>query len=186
MKELYVDDLGCEPCMPHLYREAEKKLAKAQRKLSKMYKQGQTQSKRYRKQQHIVALLHEKVRNQRLDFLHKLSRKLVEQYDFICIEDLDMRAMSKALHFGKSVHDNGWGLFTRMLEYKAMEAGKHVIKVDKFFASSQTCSVCGVVNPVTKDLSVREWTCPACGTHHHRDVNAAINIKNEGLRIAFA
>ena len=121
-----------------------------------------------------------------MDFLQKLSRKLVNEYDFICIEDLNMKGMSQSLNFGKSVHDNAWGLFTRMLEYKAMEAGKHVIKVDKFFASSQTCSVCGVVNPVTKDLSVREWTCPACGTHHHRDVNAAINIKNEGLRIAFA
>lgn len=185
MKELYIDDKGQEPSMPHLYRQAEKRLAKAQRKLSKMYKKGQKQSHRYIKQLHKVARLHEKVKNQRADFLHKLSRELVDMYDYICIEDLNMQGMSQALHFGKSVHDNGWGMFTDMLEYKAKESGKHVIKVDRFFASSQTCSVCGVVSPITKDLSVREWTCPGCGTHHHRDVNAAINIKNEGLRLAF-
>lgn len=186
MKELYIDNKGQEPCMPHPYREAEKRLAKAQCKLSKMYKKGQKQSHRYIKQLHKVARLHEKVKNQRADFLHKLSRELVDMYDYICIEDLNMQGMSQALHFGKSVHDNGWGMFTDMLEYKAKESGKHVIKVDRFFASSQTCSVCGVVSPITKDLSVREWTCPGCGTHHHRDVNAAINIKNEGLRLAFA
>ena len=186
MKELYIDDQGMMPHMPHFYRETEKKLAKAQRKLSKMYREGQTQSQRYYKQKHKVVLLYEKVRNQRMDFLQKLSRKLVNEYDFICIEDLNMQGMSQSLNFGKSAHDNAWGKFTKMLEYKANEMGKHVIKVSTWFPSSQTCHVCGTVTPITKELSVREWDCPACGTHHNRDTNAAINIKNEGLRIAFA
>ena len=94
--------------------------------------------------------------------------------------------MSQALHFGKSVSDNGWGMFVTFLQYKLEEMGKKLVKVDKFFASSQTCHVCGYKNIKTKNLSVRVWDCPECGTHHGRDVNAAINIKNEGMRIVNA
>lgn len=185
MSELYVDSFGNEANMPHYYRLTEKRLAKAQRKLSKMYKKGlKQQSNRYYKQKYCVALLHEKVANQRKDYLHKLSTQLINLYDYICIEDLNMQGMSKALNFGKSVHDNGWGMFTAMLTYKAQRQGKHVIKIDKFFPSSQTCSVCGSISPLTKDLSIREWTCPDCDTTHNRDVNAAINILNEGMRLA--
>lgn len=123
---------------------------------------------------------------QRKDFLHKQSRQIVNAYDCVCIEDLDMKSMSQALNFGKSVSDNGWGMFVTFLKYKFEDMGKQIIKVDKFFASSQTCSVCGYKNPETKNLSVRTWDCPQCGTHHDRDVNAAINIKNEGMRLVTA
>ena len=133
---------------------------------------------------HKVALLHEKVRHQRADWLHKESRHLINDYDFIGIEDLNMKDMSQTLHFGKSVSDNGWGMFKNMLIYKAEMAGKQIIQVDKLFPSSQMCSQCGYINKDTKDLSIREWTCPKCGTHHNRDHNAAKNLKTEALRIA--
>ena len=94
-----------------------------------------------------------------------------------------MKGMSQSLNFGKSVADNGWGMFTQMLAYKLTDEGKHLVKIDKFFPSSQTCHNCGYVNPITKDLSVREWTCPKCGHHHNRDVNAALNIRDEGVRM---
>ena len=93
------------------------------------------------------------------------------------------KAMSQALNFGKSVSDNGWGMFTVFLKYKLEESGKKLIKVDRFFASSQICSCCGYKNTETKNLSVRAWDCPECGTHHDRDTNAAVNIKNEGMRL---
>ena len=100
--------------------------------------------------------------------------------------NLAMQAMAQALNFGKSVSDNGWGMFTVFLQYKLEELGKRLVRIDKFFASSQLCSICGYQNPETKDLSVREWTCPCCQTHHNRDTNAAVNIRNEGMRIALA
>lgn len=97
-----------------------------------------------------------------------------------------MQGMSKSLHFGKSVHDNGWGMFTTFLSYKLEEQGKCLVRVDKFFPSSQLCHVCGYKNPETKNLDVREWTCPSCHVHHDRDCNAAINIREEGKRILFS
>ena len=161
---------------------SEKKLQREQRKLSKMVK-----GSRNREKQRIrVAKLHEKVANQRKDFLHKQSRQIANAYDGVCIENLNMQAMAQSLNFGKSVSDNGWGMFTAFLKYKLEELGKRLVKIDKFFASSQICSVCGYQNPHTKDLSVREWICPCCQTHHNRDVNAAVNIQNEGMRIALA
>ena len=97
-----------------------------------------------------------------------------------------MKAMSRSLNFGKSVSDNGWGMFTIFLRYKLEEQGKKLVKVDRFFASSQTCSVYGYKNAKTKNLAIREWDCPQCGTHHDRDVNAAVNIRNEGMRLVVA
>ena len=182
MKELYKDSNGNEPCYPRYYRQAEKRLKREQRKLSLMKKGSSNRNKQRIK----VAKLHEKVANQRKDFLHKQSRQIANAYDCVCIENLDMKAMSQALNFGKSVSDNGWGMFIKFLQYKLEEKGKRLIKVDKFFASSQICSVCGYKNSETKNLSIKAWDCPKCGTHHDRDINAAINIKNEGIRLVFA
>ena len=182
MHELYKDSNGNEPAYPRYYRQAERRLKREQRKLSEMQKG----SKNRDKQRIKVAKLHEKVTNQRKDFLHKQSRQITNAYDCVCMEDLDMQAMSQALNFGKSVSDNGWGMFVTFLKYKLEEQGKRLVKVDKFFASSQTCSNCGYVNKETRDLSIRNWDCPECGAHHDRDVNAAINIRNEGMQIVFA
>jgi putative transposase len=182
MHGLYVDSNGNCPKFPRYYRLSEKKLKKEQRKLSKMVKGSNNREK----QRIRVARLHEKVANQRKDFLHKLSRQIANVYDCVCIEDMNMKAMSQALHFGKSVADNGWGMFATFLQYKLEEAWKQLVKVNKFFASSQLCSVCGYQNSDTKDLSVREWNCSCCQTHHNRDINAAINIRNEGMRIVLA
>lgn len=182
MHELYKDSDGNEPEYPRYYRKAEKKLAREQRKLSLMQKSSNNRNKQRIK----VAELHEKVANQRKDFLHKQSRQIANAYDCVCIENLDMKAMAQCLNFGKSVSDNGWGMFTVFLAYKLAERGKQLVKVDRFFASSQTCSVCGYKNSETKNLSVRAWDCPNCRTHHDRDVNAAINIRNEGVRLVTA
>lgn len=182
MHELYKDSNGNEPQYPRYYRQAEKRLKREQRKLSKMQKG----SKNRDKQRIKVSKIHEKVSNQRKDFLHKQSRKIANVYDCVCIEDLDMKAMAQLLNFGKSVNDNGWGMFTKFLRYKLEQKGKHLVKVDKFFASSQICNVCGYKNAGTKKLSVRTWECPKCRTHHDRDLNAAINIRNEGMRLVSA
>ena len=182
MHELYVDSNGNCPEFSRYYRLSEKKLKKEQRKLSKMVKGSRNREK----QRVRVSKLHEKVVNQRKDFLHKQSRQIANAYDCVCIENLNMQAMSQSLNFGKSVSDNGWGMFTAFLKYKLEELGKRLVKIAKFFASSQICSACGYQNPDTKDLSVREWTCPCCQTHHNRDINAAVNIRNEGMRIALA
>lgn len=179
MHELYRDSNGNAPNYPRYYRKAEKKLAKECRKLSKMQKGSNNRNK----QRFKVAKLHEKVANQRKDFLHKQSRQIANAYDCVCIEDLDMKAMARALNFGKSVSDNGWGMFITFLKYKLEEQGKKLVKIDKFFASSQTCNVCGYKNAETKNLSIRAWDCPQCGTHHDRDINAAINIRNEVMRL---
>lgn len=182
MHELYRDSADNSPAYPKYYRQSEKKLKKEQRKLCLM-KYG---SNNWEKQRIKVARLHEKISNQRKDFLHKQSKQIVDTYDCVCIEDLNMRAMSQSLNFGKSVSDNGWGMFTTFLKYKLDEQGKRLVKVGKFFASSQTCSACGYKNVETKNLAIREWDCPSCGTHHNRDTNAAINIKNEGMHIVMA
>ena len=182
MHELYRDSEGSEPEYPGYYRKAEQKLKRKQRRLSKMQKG----SKNRGKQRIRVAKMHAKVADQRRDFLHKQSRKIADAYECVCIEDLDMKAMSQVLNFGKSVSDNGWGMFVTFLKYKLEEQGKQLVKVDRFFASSQLCNACGYKNSETKDLRIRAWICPECGTHHDRDTNAAINIRNEGMRLVNA
>ena len=179
MKELYVSSEGETPKYPQFYRKSEKKLSKVQRRFSRKVK-GSNNREKYRRR---LSKIHTKVTNQRRDFLHKLSYHLIETYDCICIEDLNMKTMSKALKFGKSVHDNGWGMFTRMLDYKCEWYGKTLVKIDKFEPTSQKCHCCGYKNVETKELSVRKWRCPKCGAYHDRDVNAAINIREAGKKL---
>ena len=159
--------------------KSQKKLARLQRQLSRKSKGGKNRDKARIK----VARAHEKVANQRSDTLHKLSTELVKNYDVICIEDLQVKNMVKNHKLAKAISDASWSEFTRQLQYKCDWQHKALVKVDRFFPSSQLCSNCGEKNSETKDLSVREWTCESCGTVHDRDINAATNILNEGIRI---
>lgn len=182
MDGLYVDSKGEKPNFPKFYRTTQSKLAKEQRRLSRKVKG----SSNYNKQKLKVAKLHEKIANQRRDFLHKTANNLLSKYRAVIIEDLNMQSMSKSLNFGKSVHDNGWGIFTEILQYKAELQGKQVEKVDKHFASTKTCSVCMQKNPVFENktklqsLAIRTFVCPFCGHSDDRDINAAKNILREG------
>ena len=178
MDGLAVMSDGTRAEYPKYYRQSEEKLAREQRKLVRCVKG----SRNYAKQKRKVAAVHEKIRNQRRDFLHKLSRKLANGYDVIGVEDIDMRAMSKSLHFGKSVSDNGFGMFRTMLGYKLEKQGKELVKVDRFFPSSKRCSKCGKIKE-DLTLSDRIYRCE-CGCELDRDVNAAINIRMEAARLS--
>lgn len=181
---LYVSSDGDVCGMPHYYRKSAQKLAKAQRKLKHMT----IGSNNYNKQQKRIAKIHRHTANQRKDFLHKESTAIAKQYSCVCVEDLNMRAMSNhGFGNGKATLDNGYGMFLNMLEYKLKDRGGYLVKVDKFFPSSQLCNCCGFRNPILKDLSIRHWDCPNCGTANiDRDINAALNIKHEGLRLLSA
>lgn len=173
----YVDSEGNKADMPHFYREAEKKLAKEQRKLSKMAKG----SNNYRKQKIRVARAFERVRNCRMDWQHKESTRLAEKYDFICVEDINYQDMARGLHLAKATNDNAFGQFRGFLQYKMAERGKKLITIDKWYPSSKICRFCGSIN-ADLTLKDREWDC-SCGAHILRDLNAAINIREEGLRL---
>lgn len=177
----YVDDSRHSPDIVHWFRAEEQKLGKLQRQLSRM----QYGSKNYERQKQKFQVLHEHIANRRKDFAHKESRRIANAYDAVCVEDIDLRAISRSLHLGKSTLDNGFGMFRTFLEYKLNEQGKQLIWIDKWFPSTKTCHDCGFVN---KDvvLGVSEWVCPECGVLHPRDENAALNIKKEGLRIRYA
>ena len=157
------------------YRNLEGKIAREQRKLSRM----QYGSKNYWEQKHRIGKLHEKARNRRKDFLHKLSCNVSSSFDAVIVEDINLQHMSKSMNFGKAVYDNGYGMLREMLLYKLNEQGKVLVKVDKFFPSSKRCSHCHEVNHELK-LEDRQWTCPSCGTHHDRDKNSCKNLLDEG------
>ena len=154
-----------------------RKLRVAQRTLARREKG----SKGYERQRKRVALLHEKIRNQRQGYLHKISSYLVSSYDTICIEDLNVSGMVKNKNLSRAISDMGWSEFRSMLEYKAEWHGKNIQIIGRFDSSSKTCSCCGKINKELA-LSQRSWTCTGCDTSHDRDVNAAINIKTFGLR----
>ena len=160
------------------YRNLEVKIAKEQRKLSRM----EYGSANYWQQKHRIGKLQEKASNRRRDFLHKLSRKVSSSFDAVIVEDINLQHMSQSLNFGKSVYDNGYGMLRNMLAYKLKEEGKILVKVDKFFPSSKRCSICHEINHDLK-LSDREWTCSNCGTHHDRDKNSSKNLLDEGKDI---
>ena len=182
---LYVDDKGNIGTNHKFYRESHKKLAKEQRRLSrkKGSRKGEDKSHNYLKQQRKVNRIYTHIANQRKDNLHKISAEIANQYDIVCVENLNMRNMSnRGFGNGKATLDNGYGMFLDMLEYKLANRSKHLVKVDKWYPSSQICHCCGKRHPEMKDLRIRTMRCE-CGYVMDRDRNAAMNIKKEGLRI---
>jgi putative transposase len=158
--------------------KAEKNLKRKQQSLSRK-KKG---SKSRNKARLLVARVHERISNQRRDYLHKVSRKIVDENQVIVTEDLNVKGMTANHNLAKAVSDVGWGTLTAFLKYKAERDGKAFVKVSRWFPSSKVCSECGFQNG-KMPLDVRSWTCPSCSKHHDRDINAARNIRDEGLRI---
>ena len=163
---------------PRYLQRSENRLRKLQKDLSRCNKGSKNREKCRIK----VARQYEKITNQRKDFLHKLSKRLIDENQIICLEDLSVKNMMSDHQIAKSIADVSWSEFVRQLKYKADWYGREIIQIDKWYPSSQICSTCGYKSG-RKELHVRKWTCPECGTLHERDVNAAINILNEGLRI---
>lgn len=180
IKEFYSDSNGNVVNNPKYLEKSMRKLVREQRKLSRKQKG----SKNRNKQRIKVAKVHEKITNQRNDFLQKQSTMLVSENQTICIEDLNVKGMVRNHKLAQHITSCSWSKFFTMLEYKATWYGNEIIKVPTMYPSSQTCSCCGYKNPLVKNLSVREWECPKCYTRHDRDTNASINILNKGLSIA--
>jgi len=172
-------DSGEKVGNPRFFQTDAKKLAKAQRRLTKK----QRGSKNRDKARRTVARIHGRIADRRRDFLHKLSTRIIRENQTICIESLRVKAMAKHPRLAKAIHDVGWGEFVRQLEYKAAWYGRTLVKIDKWYPSSKRCAACGhVLDSLT--LASRRWTCPECGTVHDRDVNAAQNILAAGLAVA--
>lgn len=183
---LYMDSNGNKAMVHKYYRESHKKLAKEQRKLSRKVgsKKGETKSNNYLKQLKKVNRIHSHIANQRLDSLQKKSTEIANQYDIVCVEDLNMKAIgNKGFGNGKATFDNGYGMFVNMLDYKLKLRGKYLVKIDKWYPSSQVCQCCGSIKKLS--LKDRVYRCD-CGYVGDRDHNAAINILNEGLRMLSA
>lgn len=202
---LFVDSNGGFAGMPKFYRKSHERLAKEQRKLSRMreanvkkyipspngkgmipvYYRPLEECRNYQKQKAKVAKLHAKVRNQRKDYLEKMSTKLAEEYDVIGLEGMNMKNIARSLNLGKATLDNGFGFFRTRLEQKMNQRGKKLVRADQKFPSSQLCNVCGCKNPAVKDLKIRAWKCPDCGQNHDRDINAACNLRDYAFREVF-
>ncbi len=180
IKSFYADSNGNTVHNPKYLERSMRKLNREQKRLSRKQKGSNNRNKQRLK----VARIHEKVVNQRTDFLQKQSTALIRENQTICVEDLSVRNMVRNHKLAQHISSVSWSMFINMLEYKAMWYGNDVVKVPKFYASSQTCHVCGYQNPDVKNLAVRKWQCPICYATHDRDVNAAINILNKGLEAA--
>ena len=179
IKDLIVDSNGNKYKNHKYLSKSQKKLVKEQRKLSNMVKGSNNRNKQRIK----VARLHKKIQNQRNDYLHKLSKKIIDENQIICIEDLKVKDMIKDSKLARNISDVSWSRLVSMLIYKASWYGRKVIKVPSTYPSSQLCSKCGYKNSITKNLNIRRWTCPECGIIHDRDINAARNILSKGIEL---
>ena len=177
IKDFYTDSNGNTVDNPKFLEKTTKKLIREQRKLSRKQKDSNNRNK----QRLRVARVHERITNQRNDFLQKQSTILIRENQTVCVEDLNIKGMVRNHKLARSISSASWSKFYEMLEYKASWYGCEIIKVPTFYPSSQTCNVCGYKNPIIKNLSIRYWECPQCHTKHDRDTNAAINILSKGL-----
>ena len=179
LKDLLVDSNGHKYKNHKYLTKSQEKLAKEQRKLSKMVKGSHNRNKQRIK----VARLHKHIQNQRNDYLHKLSKSIIDENQVICIEDLKVKDMEHNNKLARNISDASWSRLVSMLIYKANWYGRNVVKVPSIYPSSQLCSLCGYKNSITKELNVRKWTCPQCGSIHDRDINAAKNILSKGIEM---
>ena len=177
LKDLIVDSNGHKYKNHKYLTKSLEKLAKEQRKLSKMVKGSNNRNKQRIK----IARLHKHIQNQRNDYLHKLSRKIIDENQVIALEDLKVKDMEHKNKLARNITDASWSRLVTMLIYKANWYGRKVIKVPNNYPSSQLCSICGYQNSITKSLNIRKWVCPECGTVHDRDINAAKNILSKGI-----